>query len=137
MAAALTKLALDRRAWLVPSEGRALKGWIEPSAAQRIAVVARVRQQRDAWTPSATAWDQLVQLQSFVGRRLRFQFWNLGTCQLRDDDWPDPGEGRCEGVITLITYGHLQAFLLFYDAKNARTGEPYESSYFVRRSAIN
>src|SRR5450755_4446286 len=107
MAAAMTKVTLTRRAWLVPSEGRALKGWVEPTAAQRIAVVTRVRQLRDAWTPNPTAWDQLIQLQGFVGRQVRIQFWNEVPSPGADDDWPDPGLGHCEGVITLINFGHL------------------------------
>lgn len=134
MAAAVTKVTLNRRAWLVPSEGRALKGWAEATAAKRIAEVVRIRQQRDAWQPNPQAWYQLVQLQSFVGRRVMVQFWPFPR---DDDNWPDPGEGHCEGVITLIDFGHLQAFLLLRDAVNTKTGEQYDSEYLDRRSAIN
>jgi hypothetical protein len=140
MTAPITKLWFKRRPWYVPHEERAFAGWLEgrPTEAQRQAALARARQQRADWKPDAQAWDQLIQLQNFVGRRVRIQFWDPGTMYLlNEDEWPHPVEGHCEGIATMIDDGHLQAFLLLLDPVEVRTGGSSGLSYLVERGAIN
>ena len=140
MNAPTTKLTFTRRAWWVPSEGRAFEGWLEgrPTETQREDAVARARRLRAVWKPSAQAWDQLIQLQSFVGRRVRIQFWDPGTMYLlNEDEWPHPVEAHCDGVVTLIDEGHLQAFLLLLDPVEVKTGGSSGLSYLVERAAVN
>ena len=120
----------------MPSEGRAFAGWLEgrPTEAQREAVVARARAQRANWKPDAEAWNQLLRLPSFVGRRVRIQFWDDGTMWLlAEDEWPHPIEARCEGIVTLMDDGHLQAFLLLSDVVEIKTGGCSGLSYLVER----
>ena len=134
------KVSFGRRAWYVPNERHAIQGWLEgrPSRAQLDATVVRARQERAEWRPPPQAWDQLIQLQRFVGRSVRIQFWCDGTMWLLDEsEWPDPVEGHCEGAVTLIDDGHLQAFLLLRDPINARTRVSSDSRFLVSRAAIN
>jgi hypothetical protein len=140
MNAPTTKLTFNRRPWWVPSEGRAFEGWLEgrPTAAQREDAVARARQQRANWKPNAQAWDQLIQLQTLVGRRVRIQFWDPLTMHtLAEDEWPHAVEGNCEGVATLIDDGYLQAFLVLRDPVEAKTGGSSGLAYLVERATIN
>ena len=123
----------------MPSEGRAFEGWLEgrPTDAQRQAAIDRARQQRIAWMPDAQAWDQFIQVQRFVGRQVRIQFWDSGTMYLlNDDEWPHPVEALCEGVVTLMDDGKLQAFLLLKDPKEMKTGGCSGLSYLVERPEI-
>jgi hypothetical protein len=134
------KLTFERRAWCVPTEGRALEGWLEgsPTDAQREAALVRARQRRVDWKPDAQAFDQLVQVQGFVGRRVRIQFWDPGTMfLLAEDEWPHPVEATCDGVITLMEDGFLQAYLLVRDPVEIKTGGCSGLSYLVERGAIN
>jgi hypothetical protein len=140
MNAPTTKLTFARRAWWVPSEGRAFEGWLEgrPTEAQREDAVARARRQRAAWKPNAQAWDQLIQLQTFAGRRVRIQFWDASTMYLlNEDEWPHPVEGHCDSVVTLIDQGHLQAFLVLRDPAEVKTGGSSGLAYLVERATIN
>ena len=138
MALPTSKLTFTRRAWCVPSEGRAFAGWLEgrPTEAQREAAIARARQQRAAWRPSVQAWDQLIQLQAFVGRRVRIQFWDPTMYLLAGDDWPHPVEAHCEGIATLIHLGHLQAFLVVRDLVEVETGGSSGLAYLVNRAMV-
>ena len=56
---------------------------------------------------------------------------------LNEDEWPTRVDARCEGTITLMNDGFLQAYLVLRDAVNSETGDPSESPYLVKRSAIN
>ena len=56
---------------------------------------------------------------------------------LDDDNWPRPVEARCEGIITLIDDGHLQAFLLLADPAEVKTGGSSGLGYVVEHRAIN
>jgi hypothetical protein len=134
-----TKLWFKARPWYVPSEGRAFAGWLEgrPTEAQRLATIARVWQQRATWKPNAQAWDQLVQLQTFVGRLVRIQFWDSAMHLLAEDEWAHPIEGHCEGIVTMMDHGHLQAFLVLLDPVAVKTGGSSGLSYLVERGAIN
>lgn len=139
MTAPALKLTFDRRAWRVPSEDRALERWLEGrlTEAQRDAAVARAKHERTTWTPDADAWDQMLQLQQFVGQQVRVHFWDTVMYLLDDDDWPRPVEARCEGIITLIDDGHLQPFLLLADPAEVNTGGSSGLGYLVEHRAIN
>jgi hypothetical protein len=140
MSASETQLTFERRAWCVPSEDRAFEGWLEgrPTEAQRGPLLTRARRRRANWKPDAQALDQLVHLQSFVGRRVRIQFFDPGTMWLlAEDEWPHPIEACCDGVITLIDGGHLQAFLVLRNVGEMKTGGCSRLSYLVQRSAVS
>lgn len=134
-----TSLKFRRRAWLVPSEARALEGYVEgtPTADMRAAAIARARRDRANWKPDTDAWLQLIQLHAFVGKRVRIQFFDGTMYMLDEDEWPDPVEGDCIGVVTLGEKGYPQPFLMLQRVANARTGGDSRSSYLVRRDSIN
>ena len=133
------KLTFDRRPWYVPNEGRAFEGWLEGliTEEQREAVRARTREQRAAWRPDVHALYQLVQLQSFVGRRVTVQFWDATMFLCCEDEWPHPVVAHCEGIVSLIDDGNLQPFLLMRDPVERKTGGSSGLSRLITRSAIN
>lgn len=134
------KLTFDRRPWHVPNEGQAFAGWLEGlvTEEQREVVRARTREQRAAWRPDVHALYQLVQLQGFVGHRVTVQFWDALTMWLcAEDEWPHPVIAHCEGIVTLIDEGFLQAFLLLRDPVERKTGGSSGLAHLITRSAIN
>ena len=135
MTAPTLKLKFKRRPWCVPSEERALNGCLEgrPTAALRAAIVARTRRRRLAWKPDTEAWEQLIELQGVVGRRVRIQFWSPVMYLLADDDWPHPVEAQCDGVLTLIEDGHVQAYLVLRDPVEVKTGGSSGLAHLVER----
>jgi hypothetical protein len=56
---------------------------------------------------------------------------------LNEDEWPHPVETHCEGVVTLIDEGRLQAFLLVQNPVELKAGGSSGLSYLVERGAIN
>ena len=55
---------------------------------------------------------------------------------LAEDEWPAPVEAYCDGVVTLLDNGHLQAFLVLHDAISGRTRKTSESSFLIAHEAI-
>ena len=139
MNATVTTVTFDRRAWYVPHESDATRGWLEGRPTKKMidACAARVRRDRAEWVPSEQAWTQLIAVQQFVRRRVRLQFWSEAMWMLEEDEWPDKIEAQCEGVVTLMVDGFLQAFLILRDPINARTREPLDPAYLADHGAIN
>lgn len=135
----LGKVLLARRAWYVPSEDDASRGWLEgrPNAKQIAISAAGLRKARQTWHPTPQAWDQLNQMQQFAGKRIRVRFWDAAMNLLEESEWPDWIEAWCEGTATLLDQSHLQAFLIVQYPINARTREVSTSSSLVDRGAIN
>lgn len=134
-----TKVSIGKRAWYIPNESHATRGWVEgrPTKEMLDAIVARARANRAAWKPSEQAWNQLIALQQFVGRRVRVQFWSQSMWLLDEDEWPDKIEAHCEGVVTLMVDGFLQAFLVLREPINARTRNRSDSISLADHLAIN
>lgn len=133
-------MQFDRRAWQVPSEARALEGAVEgaPTDAMRAHAIERARRERATWRPNAEAWEQLIQVHAFVGKRVRIQFWDPGTMyMLAEDEWPHPVEGDCVGVVTLPEDGHLQPFLLLRRPAEVKTGGSSGLSHLRKRGAFS
>lgn len=68
---------------------------------------------------------------------VRVRFWDQSMWLLAEEEWPAPIKAHCEGIVTLIDDGRLQAFLLLRDPVDARTGEPSQSSFLRQRGALN
>ena len=113
-----------------------MKGWLEgrPTDAQREAVVARARQRADGVEARCTGVGSTAPASTPRGQRVRVQFWNPVMYLLNEDEWPHPVEARCEGVVTLIDDGHLQAFLVLRDPVEVETGGSSGLSYLVERA---
>jgi hypothetical protein len=56
---------------------------------------------------------------------------------LNEDEWPHPVEAFCEGIVTLMDDGKLQAFFLLRDPKEIKTGGSSGLSYLVERQGIH
>jgi hypothetical protein len=65
------------------------------------AAVTRARNERKNWRPGSAAWDQLLEVQQFIGRHVRIQFWNPVMYLLNEHEWPHPVVAKCSGVITM------------------------------------
>lgn len=130
----------DRCAWFVPDPASALVGWLEgrPTESQHRSSVIRLRRDRAKWKPDPMAWDQLVHVQKFVGHRVRVLFWHPWMSVLNEEDWPSPVEGYCEGVVTLLDNGHLQAFLILnVRGQSATTSTDGARDCFRNRAVVN
>ena len=132
-------MEFGRRAWQVPSAARAMEGQMEgrPTDAQRAKAIERARRERATWQPNAEAWQQLIQLHSFVAKRVRIRFFSPGTEMLSEDEWPHPVEGDCVGLVTLSEDGHLQPFLLLRGPVEIKTGGCSGLSHLRKRGAFS
>jgi hypothetical protein len=76
------RYTLETAHWRVPSAERAFDGWLEGARTpeQRAATLAEVARKRGAWVPSEGAWSQLRDLECFIARRVRIQFWDKIMC---------------------------------------------------------
>jgi len=55
---------------------------------------------------------------------------------LNEEDWPRPVEAYCEGVVTLLDKGHLQAYVLLRDPVEIETGGCSGLGYLKNPGAI-
>ena len=120
--------------WRVPSEERAFEEWLEgaPTPAQRETRLAEVRAERDAWVPSRAAHEQLHELQAFVGKRVRVQFWDPIMAML-DDEGPFPLVADCRDIATMVEGGFKQAYLLLDNIVEQPDGYGYSPARFLKR----
>jgi hypothetical protein len=97
------KYTIETAHWRVPSEDRALDGWLEgrPTPDQRSPILAAVARERENWAPSIEAWGQLRELERFVGQRVRIQ-----------EEGPYPMLADCHGIALIRREGYLQAYLM-------------------------
>jgi hypothetical protein len=101
-------------------------------AALRLARLAR------AWQPDDEAWKQLKELHTFVGSRVRVQFFDPSTMLLlAEDEWPHPVEADCRGVVTLLAQDHLQPFLIVERITERWTGGCSGVSYLVKYDSFD
>lgn len=107
------KYAIQTAHWRVPSEDRALDGWLEgsPTPEQYAALIAEAKRERKNWKPSAEAWGQLRDLEDFIGQRVRIQFWDP-IMSLLDNEGPYPMVAECRGIALLRDESFLQAYLI-------------------------
>lgn len=93
---------LETAHWRIPSKARAFDGWLEgaPTPDQRAAVLAEVARKRVSWAPSKEAWSQLRDLEQFIDRRVRLQFWD-NIMHLLEDEGPYPMLSDCRGIVLL------------------------------------
>ena len=118
--------------WRVPSEERAFDGWLEgaPSAEQRAAILAEVRRERENWVPSEEAWGQLRELERFIGRRARIQFWDP-IMFLLEDEGPYPILADCRGITLLRPERFLQAYLVLDHIEQLPNSLGYPPDKFI------
>lgn len=118
--------------WRVPSEARAFEGWLEgrPSPVQRAAILAEVARQRETWVPSDEAWIQLRDLEQFIDRRVRIQFWDPIMLML-EDEGPYPVLADCRGIALLRQEKFLQAYLILDRIEEVTNSLGYPPASFL------
>ena len=122
--------------WRVPSEARAFDGWLEgePSADDKRRVVEEAIAARKAWKPSPEAMQLVEQLKSFIGCRIRIQFWDAIMWML-EEEGAFPVEVDCIGVTLLQDGDHLQAYIQVSNAKEFPNQDGHSAmSYFLQRA---
>jgi hypothetical protein len=79
-----------------------------------------------------------VDVHSFIGQRVRIQFFDPGTMYLlNQDEWPHPVEADCIGCTTLQDDGRLQAYLVLRGPIEVWTGGCSGLSHLVKRPGID
>ena len=129
------KYTIQTAHWRVPSEDRALDGWLEgsPTPEQHAALIAEVARERENWKPNAQAWGQLRDLEDFIGQRVRIQFWDP-IMLLLDDEGPNPMVADCRGIAILRDENFLQAYLILDSIEEGPNLSGYSSRYLKRQS---
>jgi hypothetical protein len=131
-------MRLETAQWRVPSVERAFDGWLEgaPTPDQRAARLAEVARERRDWVPSEEAWSQLRNLQSFIGRRVRVQFWDK-IMFLLDDEGPHPILADCRGIVLLRDEGFLQPYMILNRIEELPNSLGYSPTNFLDREKIS
>jgi len=120
--------------WRVPSVERAFSGILEgcPSAEERIAIIEEAKSARANWKPCADGMQLVEQLKTFIGCRVRIQFWD-SIMWMCDEEAPFPTEADCLGVILQQHEGFLQAYLQVKNLKELPTHEGYSSQGYFKQ----
>jgi hypothetical protein len=128
------RLTIQTRFWEVPSRERAFHGVIEgrPTEEQRRQVYEKVARERAEWEPTNHAWQQLRQLQDFVGRSVIIQFWHPIMFML-EDEGPFPLKADCRGIALAHEDGFLQPYLMLEDLSEVRTPGGCGSLGYLKR----
>ena len=107
------KYVVETAYWRVPNEARAFENWLvgRPTPDERAAVLAEVRRERENWMPSTEAWNELQDLEPFVGQRVRIRVLDP-ILHMLEDEGPWPILADCRGIALLRHEGFLQAYLI-------------------------
>lgn len=127
-------LTVNVNPWRVPSIERALDGWLEgtPSEEERLQALTVASQKRADWKPSEEGWKLVDQLKSYVGFRVRIQFWDPIMRLL--DEGPFPLEADCMGVVVLQDGEFLQAYIEVTNTVDIPAADGYSpQGYLARR----
>ena len=124
--------------WRVPSVENAFDGWLEgqPSPEERLRVIEKVKAERAGWKPNREALELVQQLLTFVGYRVRIEFWDPNMVMF-DDEAPFPTEADCLGVSILEEDGFPQAYIEVTNIQELPTPDGYTSrDYFVQSKSF-
>lgn len=116
------RITISTSHWKIPDAKHALDGWLEgqPTKAQIAEARDRANKEREVWTPNNEALLLVEQLKSFVGFRIRIQFWDPVMSML-EDEGPFPLECDCSDVVILQRDGFPQAYLVIKNVREIRT----------------
>jgi hypothetical protein len=114
--------------------------WLEgaPTPDQRASELAEVARKRATWRPSEEAWNQLRDLECFIGRRVRIQFWH-SSMLYHEDESPDPIFADCRGIVLLRDEGFLQPFMILDHIEELPNSLGYSSTSatFIDREKVS
>lgn len=100
--------------WRFPEPDRVAERIFEgkPSADELEKMRFEAQSLQDGWQPREDAWDELIELQKFVGQRIHIQFDDplIELCGV--EEGPNPLRADCTGIITAKDNDFLQAFLV-------------------------
>lgn len=114
--------------WKIPDPAEALDGWIEgvPSDAQVKAARDQASNAQEVWRPDEEAFLLVGQLTSFIGFRVRIQFWDSIMLML-EDEGPFPFECDCRDVVILSLGKHPQAYMVVDSLSELPTPDGYSA----------
>ena len=115
--------------WRVPSVETAFEGWIEgwPSEEQRHRILAKTRQERRQWVPSAEAWAQLEVVKASIGHHVEVQLYDVIIIMLGEEEGPYPITATCLDVlIRTDDEGITEAYLLLQGVECRPTEDGYD-----------
>jgi hypothetical protein len=129
----LQKIDAPMKHWRVPDMENAFEGRVvgKITAAERSKKSAEIEELRTHWSPSEDAMSLIEVLKSFVGRRMKIQFWDP-IMYLLDDEGPNPVLGICEDVVIQRDGVFLQAYLVLNGAKEIPTLKGSPSINFLK-----
>ena len=118
----LQKIEIPMNHWRVPDVENAFEGRIvgKITAEERRKKSAEIEEFRTHWSPSEEAMRLVEVLKSFIGRRMKIQFWDP-IMYLLDDEGPNPLVGLCEDIVIQRDDAFLQAYLVLDGAKEIPT----------------
>lgn len=127
------RLTMEHRFWQVPSRENAFEGMIEgrPTEEQRRQAYEKVDRERAEWKPADEAWQQLRQLQEFVGQSVWIQFWNPIMFML-EDEGPFPLKADCRGFAVVHEDGFLQPYLVLENVSEVLTPDGSSSLGYLK-----
>jgi hypothetical protein len=131
------RYTLKRSHWRVPTEAHAFDGWLEgvPTPDQRAERLAQVALQRQTWVPSEEAWNQLRDLERFIGREVCIEFWD-SIKFFHEDEGPYPILADCKGIVLLRDEGFLQPYMIVDQIKELPNSLGYPPTSFLDSGKI-
>lgn len=120
------RMTITTNHWKIPDPEHALDGWLEgrPTKAHIEEARERAEKERAVWTPNNEALLLVEQLKTFIGFRVRIQFWDSIMFML-DDEGPFPLEGECMDVVILHRDGFPLAYLVMKNLREIRTSHGF------------
>lgn len=131
-------ITISHNWWRVPSAERAFSGWLEgvPTAAQHRETIEEAIAARAAWKPCAEGMQLVEKLKTFIGFRIRIQFWDP-IMWILDTEGAYPVDADCLGVLLQKDGDFLQAYLQVKKLKEHPTPEGYLSQgYFKQQGDV-
>lgn len=120
------RITISTNHWKIPDAEHALDGWLEgrPANAQIEEANDRANRERAVWQPNDEALLLVEQLKTFIGFRVRIQFWDSIMFML-EDEGPFPLEADCTDVAILHRDGLPQAYLVINNVREIPMPDGY------------
>jgi len=130
------QITISHNYWRIPSVKRAFDGWLEgkPSAEDRRRVTEEAIAARKAWKPGKEALQLVEDLKSYVGCRIRLQFWD-SIMNMLEEEGPYPLEADCRGVVLRQEGEFQQAYIELTNIKEIPTEEGYSPEAYFEKQA--
>jgi hypothetical protein len=104
-------ITIRQNYWRIPSVETAFSSWIEgnPTPKERALLIAQVEVKRSIWKPSNEGMVLVETLKTYIGERVRIQFWD--SCMAFLNEGPSSLIADIVGIRLLVVQGFTQAYL--------------------------